>query len=99
MSMWVGHENGRRIARTTVKARWFPGDYPRKDSEVRAMEKKSAEDVLKKTFEQLDKVVNEKKAEKDAEADRGGYPTRAGRTIQSLDGDGKTEKAVASVRG
>jgi hypothetical protein len=77
----------------------LPEDYPRTDSEVRAMKKKSAEDVLKNTFEYLDKVVDEKRAENDAEADRGSSGAARSRKIGVVGGDFKTEKAGAFVQG
>lgn len=65
------------------------------DSEVKAMKKKSAEDVLKNTFEHIDRIVDEKKAEKDAQTHRGRDADRSKRKKRAVNDEGKTRMAAA----
>jgi len=62
------------------------------------MKKKSAEDVLKNTFEHLDKVVDEKKAEKDAGSGRDRNADRPRRKDKVVKDKGKTRMVVASAQ-
>ncbi len=59
------------------------------------VKKKSAEDVLKNTFEHIDRIVDEKKAEKDAETHRDGDADRSRRKKRSVNDEGKSRMAAA----
>ncbi len=61
------------------------------------MEKTSAEGVLKNTFDHLDKIVDEKNAEKSAQADRADGDGRSRGKMWNEDDNGTTEKASKVV--